>query len=312
MSRPIPAHGTPARRRGNQNRPPCLCQTCQIGYRRAHKAEWVRRSLGISGEVPVADAHAHVRMLIRSGRTVTSIADETELNWDTVKDIRDRVRETILRSTSEKLLAVQPLPDGDALIDATGTVRRIRALVAMGHSQQTLSDEVGCAFTYISSLTHGRRPTVTVAMAQAVQRAYDRLAMSVGASVRGRLKAKRLGWNGPLAWDENTIDDPRALPQTDAPMPVATEGGNVSARWLHGESVVLGRHDRREVLQHLYEWTNDTTAEIAAQLEMSPAAAERAWERMKERAAAEGRRLWRRVYVPRERTLDQNDMEEAA
>jgi len=44
-------------------------------------------------------------------------------------------------------------------------------------------------------------------------------------------------------------------------------------------------------------------------LEMTPEAAERAWHRHQAKAAADGRRVWRRVYTPR---IKQNDMEEAA
>jgi DNA-directed RNA polymerase specialized sigma24 family protein len=253
-----------------------------------------------------------MQMLVASGRTITGIAQETGLDWETVRAVLSRARESILRSTSDRLLAVRPLPDDVALIDATGTVRRVRALVAMGHSQQTLSDEVGCAFTYISSLAHGRRPTVTVALARAVREAYDKLAMSVGASVRARRKAERLGWHGPLAWDDDTIDDPRAVPVTDAVEPVASDGENLAARWLMGESVILGRAERDEVLTYLFEWTNDTTEEIAARLGMKPGTAERKWHRIKQRAECEGRRVWRRVYVPRERTMKQDEMGEAA
>ena len=55
-----------------------------------------------------------------------------------------------------------------------------------------------------------------------------------------------------------------------------------------------------------------TTEEIAARLDMSPEAAERQWHRMKKQAAVEGRRVWRRVFVPRERQINQTEMEEAA
>lgn len=212
MSRPIPPHGTPARRRGNTSRPPCKCDPCQRAGRRADKEGWVRRSRGISGEVPVTTASEHVRMLIDSGRTITGIAEETGLDWDTVQRVLNRTRDSILRSTSEKLLTVKPLPDDEALTDSTGTVRRVRALIAVGHSQQTLSDEVGCAFTYVTSLAYGRRPTVTMALARSVKQAYDKLSMTMGSSVRGRLKARRLGWHGPLAWDDDTIDNPAAIP----------------------------------------------------------------------------------------------------
>jgi transcriptional regulator with XRE-family HTH domain len=252
-------------------------------------------------------------VLVSSGRTITGIAEETGLDWDTVKGVLDRSRESILRSTADKLLAVLPLPDDEALIDATGTVRRVRALVAMGHSQKTLADEVGCAFTYISSLTHGRRPMVTVALARSVQRAYDKLWMSVGSSVRARLKAERLGWHGPLAWDDDTIDDPKALPQTDAVPPAVTEGENVLARWLMGEAVILGPEHRDEALAYLFEWTSLTAEEIGERLGMSKAAAEQVWYRLKRKAREEGRpEPRRRVFALRDKELTKSEMGEVA
>jgi len=312
MSRPIPAHGTPARRWGSQLRPACTCPTCLHGERRARKLYLVRLSRGQSGLAQPQPVTAHLRKALASGRTITQIAAEARVSPQTVRDAVRGRREGLLQENADKLLAVSLDPDPNALVDSTGTVRRLRALVAMGQPQGVLAERSGCSYTYISTLTHGQRATVTVALAQAVQRAYDELSMVVGPSEQARKRARRLGWDGPLAWDEDTIDDPRAVPQADALVPVATEGGNVAARWLLGEAVILGRNDRREVLQHLFEWTNHTTEEIAARLDMSPAAASRQWERIKERARGEGRRVWRRVYVPRERDLNQNEMGEAA
>ncbi|MFD8839790.1 hypothetical protein [Streptomyces griseofuscus] len=150
--------------------------------------------------------------MISEGRTITGIAEDAGLDYETVSQLANCERLSILRSTESKLFAVPGEPDSSALISSIGTVRRVRALVAMGHTQQTLADEIGCAFTYISTMAHGVRPTVTVALAASVRRAYDRLSMSVGPSTRARLKAQRLGWHGPLAWDEDTIDDPAATP----------------------------------------------------------------------------------------------------
>jgi hypothetical protein len=249
---------------------------------------------------------------VASGRSLIGIARASNLDVATVRRAIDERRKTVWRSTAEALLAVPKEQDLAALVDATGTIRRLRALVVMGHDQKTIASEVGCAFTYISMLTHEKRVQVTVALEQSVRRAYGLLSMKVGPSSYGRNRAVKNGWFGPLAWDDETIDDPRAVPQTDAVEPSATEGGNVADRWLMGESVILARQDRREALAHLFEWTNDTTAEIAERLEMTPAAAERAWERIKEKAQADGRRVWRRVYVPRERSLNQNEMEEVA
>jgi hypothetical protein len=181
-------------------------------------------------------------MLVASGRTVSSIAAEADLEWSTVQRVRDRLAETVMRTTADKLLALRPVQDDAALIDATGTVRRIQGLIAMGHSQQTLSEEIGCAFTYISTLAYGRRPTVTFALARSVQRTYGKLSMLVGPSVRARMKAARLGWPTPLAWDDDTIDDPAGRPDTAVEAdPFAAEEGAQHVDLVAVDAYLKGR-----------------------------------------------------------------------
>lgn len=312
MSKRVPDHGTEARRWGSKLRPPCTCPKCLHGSRKARKAYLVRYHRGESSLAPTAPVAAHLKRVIASGRSITQIAKEAGVNRSTVCSALSMRRTGMLQANAVKLLAVSAKPDDCVLVDSTGTVRRLRALVVIGHKQQTIADAVGCSYTYISMLTHEQRATVTYGLEQAVRRAYRDLWMKPGTSALGRSRATSYGWYGPLAWDDDTIDNPAAIPVTDAEQPVATEGGNVAARWLMGESVVLDRKARDEVLQHLFEWTNDTTEQIAARLDMTPEAAERKWHRIKKQAELEGRRMWRRVYVPRERTLKQNEMEEAA
>jgi transcriptional regulator with XRE-family HTH domain len=227
----------------------------------------------------------------------------------------------IRRETAELVLAYWPtlddFPDISS-IDSTGTHRRVRALATRGWSRARLAVELGTTVPNFKARLRGER--VSARFARAVAGLYNRLwnerpedhGVAAWIAERVRRCAAEDGWHGPLAWDDDTIDDPKALPQTDAPEPVATEGGNVAARWLMGESVILTDEARKEVLVHLYEWTNQTTAEIAHRLGMTPAAAEQSWNRMKKQARLEGRRLWRRVYVPRDRVMKQNEMEEAA
>jgi hypothetical protein len=227
----------------------------------------------------------------------------------------------VRRETADLVLSYWPslddFPD-TAVIDATGTRRRVEALAVRGWSRNAVARHIGMREdNFRQAISQGR---VSARVARLVVAAYDELwqkdPIDAGASLnsvaRVRAGAARAGFHGPLAWDDDTIDDPDAVPMTDAVQPVVTVGGNVAARWLMGEAVILGPDDRRVVLRHLYEWTNDTTAEIAARLEMTPAAAERQWERLKEKAAAHGHRLWRRVYVPRGRDLKQTEMGEAA
>lgn len=228
---------------------------------------------------------------------------------------------TVSRETAEAVMGYWPtledFPD-TASIDPTGTRRRVQALETLGWSRPQIADVVGMSKSNFKTCLRSEK--VSARLARRVAAVYDRLwkqrpedhGVQPYVAERVRRHAAQNGFTGPLAWDDDTIDDPKAEPQTDVAEPVVTEGGNLAARWLAGESVALGREDRREVLQHLFEWTNDTTAEIAARLDMTPEAAERQWHRMQEKAAADSRRLWRRVYVPRDRALKQNEMGEAA
>ncbi|QKW31461.1 hypothetical protein HUT11_35450 (plasmid) [Streptomyces seoulensis] len=227
----------------------------------------------------------------------------------------------VRQETAELVLSYWPtladFPDISS-IDATGTRRRVQALATRGWSKAQQAAELGMTVPNFKGRLRGGR--VSARFARAVAGLYDRLwderpedhGVDGWIAERVRCCAEEDGWNGPLAWDDDTIDDPSAFPQTDAFEPVATKGPNVADRWLMGEAVILDRDSRREVLRYLFEWTNDTPEDIAARLDMTSDAASRAWERIKEKAAADGRRVWRRAYVPHERTLKQNEMEEAA
>jgi hypothetical protein len=228
----------------------------------------------------------------------------------------------VRRETAELVLSFWPsledFPDA-ARIDATGTQRRIQALAVRGWSRRMIADQIGMREDHFRKACS--RDRVTARLARKVAAVYDAWwdqnpldqGVSLASVSRTLADAEQAGFHSPLAWDDDTIDDPNAGPVTDAVAPIATEGGNVADRWLHGEAVVLGAEDRKQVLQHLMEWTNDTPQEIAAQLEISLDTLWQTWSRLKKQARQEGRREpWRRVYVPRDRTLNQTEMEEAA
>lgn len=299
MTRPVPEHGSWARYLGCKSRPACRCTVCVRETRRLRKFEEVRRARGISGHVPSVPTGDRLRKLLRRGRSVEGIARETGVDQTTIRRILTGATEEIWRSTAERLAKASAAPDPKKLVDALGTVRRLQALVAMGHGQDVLAAEVGCAYTYISMLTHGKRSQVTVALRQDVRRVYAHHSMQFGLSKHAQQRARRLGWYGPLAWDDDTIDDPNAVPQTDAAPAGYTEGDDVVDRFLMGESVVLTQAGRRQALVHLMEWSSQTPEQIGARLDMSGEATSRSWERVKDKARKDGTRVpWRRVYVP--------------
>jgi DNA-binding CsgD family transcriptional regulator len=95
-----------------------------------------------------------------------------------------------------------------------GTQRRLRALHAIGWTWQALSAHTGTSASAVSQLAgSGQRKAVTPETAAKVRAIYDRLwdVFPEGASAdRARSYAARKRWMPPLAWDDDTIDDPAA------------------------------------------------------------------------------------------------------
>lgn len=264
--------------------------------------------------IPAGSLPDHLRALLASGLSMRQIARAAGTDPGTVRNLLNGQKE-VLRTRAERLLAVSPavrVSHGD--VPSVGAIRRIRALYRLGYSPGEIAVGAGVAHKTVLDLASARRKTVSVRVHDGLKVAYDWFSMSSGTCLRTSQRAAAEGWAPPLAWDDDTIDDPAAEPQIDPAAPSKpTEGGNVVDRWLMGESVILGRDARRQAICHLMEWTNLTTDEVAERLDMNTEAVSAAWERAKRKARTEeGRRLWRRAYIPRERNLTKTDMEEVA
>jgi hypothetical protein len=125
-------------------------------------------------------------------------------------------------STAAALLAVRALPESFAdyaTVDGTGTRRRLQALSAVGWSISSLGRELGVspgvAHRYVNSVS------VKAVTAARVKALYDRLwDVAPPESTKGervaashaRGNAARRGWPLPMAWDDETIDDPAGKP----------------------------------------------------------------------------------------------------
>jgi hypothetical protein len=138
-------------------------------------------------------------------------------------------------------------------VDATGTTRRIQALLAIGHTHAEISAAAGGAPNMSKNVVCKKQTTIHVDTATAIARAYDQLCMVVPIGWRrddSRRRAKRLGYLPPLAW--NDIDDPDERPSIgdrrvhkDDVDPIAVE------RAMAGDRVKLTRAERFEVVAGL-------------------------------------------------------------
>lgn len=101
-------------------------------------------------------------------------------------------------------------------IDATGTVRRLRALNALGWTCAALAAHDGTTTqAALQQVMKHERPTTYVTTATRVARLYDQLSMTPGPSPLAAARARAKGWAPPLAWDDQDLDDPTATPHTD-------------------------------------------------------------------------------------------------
>ncbi|MFF0277504.1 hypothetical protein [Streptomyces sp. NPDC004330] len=124
--------------------------------------------------------------------------------------------------TAAAILSFTPTLDdypAGARIDATGTVRRIRALAHLGWTSPTINDRLPCSAARTIEQV-GRSPKLTVQVARSVRAVYRELS-NVAAEETGvtpwiaqrrRNYAIAQGWAPPAAWDDDTIDDPNAQP----------------------------------------------------------------------------------------------------
>ena len=108
----------------------------------------------------------------------------------------------------------------DVLSDATGTRRRIQALMRCGWSVSLLAARLGQPRQVLRAKLHVRG-RVTPATAAAVRALYDDLwdrpppegtRFERRAATMARRYAAERGWPPPCAWDEPAIDDPAASP----------------------------------------------------------------------------------------------------
>lgn len=175
------------------------------------------RARGNNRRTPSKEAAQHVDRLVEAGWNHTQIAREAGVGRRTINTLAARHYPNTNRDIARAVLALEIVapPNDQQDTDATGTVRRIRALIAIGHTGTFIANTVGLHRDALNKITRHEQPRVRTTTARSIATAYRRLALTPGPSVRARTDAARKGWHGPLAWDETTIDNPEAEPETD-------------------------------------------------------------------------------------------------
>lgn len=204
----------------------CRCDPCRTAQARASKGQRYRHATGTGTLVPADRARAHVHDLLVT-LTIGQVERRSGVNRTAIRCLlgtfpsRPRAKR-ITRSTEAALLAVRPDPIGpetNGLVNGVGTRRRYRALIALGYPAKHLNDRLGLSSRtswYLTSPDAGDYTPVTVTLRAKVTALYDAISMTPpppGRTTTVALNsATRHGWAPPLAWDDDTIDDPYTEP----------------------------------------------------------------------------------------------------
>lgn len=220
--------------------------------------------------VPTAPALDHIRALRAAGLGWKRIAAAAGVPASSVYPLLygrpdrngGRPRTKSRRRLVDAILAV-PMPTladlgATVVVDSTGTRRRLQALMLLGWSIQRIAATRGTGRQRLDHALVGR--DVYASTARAVSAAYEALwdqtppQDTTGdriAAARARNRARAAGWAPPMAWDDDTIDDPTATPADPAPQETPGVDHAAIARALAGVPVALTRAERCAALAQL-------------------------------------------------------------
>ncbi|WP_406444454.1 hypothetical protein OHB14_36480 [Streptomyces sp. NBC_01613] len=200
----------------------CRCQTCRDGVRSYRLRLSYDRSNGRRRRIGSTQARIHLERLVARGWTQAQIAAATGLNQATISLVLHRTAAQVLCRTAAAILDVrldQPAPVPRGLVDATGTRRRLQALMVLGYTLPEMARRVGAGASSLEQTVDGRWERVRTLTATNVARVYRQLSTTPAPPTRtaeqARNQAMELGWHGPMAWAD--IDNPQCVPDPAEP-----------------------------------------------------------------------------------------------
>lgn len=249
----------------------CRCADCREANRLYYHKTNRQKVYGVwqPDRVPAHDVRAHVDWLRANGMGYRAVAANAGVARSTIAGLyksrrTGQRREFVRRETAQLILNVSFDSRLGIRVDATGTRRRLQALIAVGWSNSQLAQRLGWNRSNFISLLTGNAVRKSTEMK--VRRLYDELwdqrpsaetRWDRAAITRSLRRAATHGWAPPMAWDDDTIDDPMAEPSI-------------------GEKL---KRTFEDVLEDWYDTLDDHGGDVtlaAARLDMTPDALERA------------------------------------
>lgn len=188
----------------------CTAPAATRGHCEPHYRRLIR--MGRHGWRPATTVRPHVDALRALGWTWEQIAAAANLSAYVAYNVRSGRSRWVRAESVAALLAVPLVPvDSHRGVDSCGIRRRVQALAWMGWPAGEIARRAGTTRASLATLTlPTRRPSR--ALHRRVAAVYEQLCTVPGPSRIAAGRARGLGFAPPLAWDEDTIDDPAARP----------------------------------------------------------------------------------------------------
>lgn len=212
----------------------CSCEWCE--QRREHRRSvrlYNMRLKQQDGKRATQSQHdeavAILAMLYGRGMSFLQMSDLSGVNNTTLWEVVNETDRVMSPRTYRAIMAVpdwtppsRGLRRGGRYIDSTGTIRRLLALQAVGFSFHYLADQLGYTGPQmLSGVARAPERRVSMEFAHSVATLYDKLSnqcaddFGIRLQTTNRLRsvAARKRIPTPACWDDDTIDDPKALAQ---------------------------------------------------------------------------------------------------
>jgi hypothetical protein len=234
----------------------CCVDAAAVRCSHGEYVRWRARQIAYGRWEPWADAtvvRAHIRRLRSARVSYEAIASAAGVSPMTVYRIERGQRqatgrrpagqqqERVRADVAQRLLAVTPavVERVAARRDATGTRRRLQALIALGHPSATLARQLDVAPRAVTRIIFATTGTVSPGLHTAVCDLYERLwdvtppertSQGRKTAAAARALAASHGWPAPVGLDDARIDDPAYRPRAHWRPATGTSAGHPQRR----------------------------------------------------------------------------------
>lgn len=201
-----------------------------------------RAEAGLINVPTVDEAWQAVAAMLDRGLTYRQIADAANVNHASLTQRCvewKRGHKRRLQPLTRLALVCAEVATRDtvpAYVPAIGTRRRLWALGWMGWPLPVIAREAGLHKQTLQMIRSGYHDTCESRVHAAVAAFYDAHADTDGGDYRARARARNRGVPPPIAWDDDTIDDPDAQPGT-RPRPKVSKRAARILRWIDAHRI---------------------------------------------------------------------------